>query len=46
VNRSRKYVNLIHVEDLASSCLAAFLQADPSGIYNGSDGKPRTWMEI
>ncbi len=46
VNRSRKYVNLIHVADLASSCLAALVHADPSGIYNVSDGNPRTWMEI
>lgn len=46
VNRSRKYVNLIHVEDLASSCLAALMHADPCGIYNVSDGNPRTWMEI
>jgi nucleoside-diphosphate-sugar epimerase len=46
VNRSRKYVNLIHVEDLASSCLAALLHADPGGIYNVSDGNPKTWMEI
>ncbi|MBX3331689.1 MAG: hypothetical protein KF722_14870 [Nitrospira sp.] len=45
-NRSRKYVNLIHVEDLASSCLAAIEHADPSGIYNVSDGHPRTWTEI
>lgn len=46
VNRSRKYVNLIHVEDLASSCLAALMHADPSKIYNISDGNPMTWMEI
>lgn len=46
VNRSRKYVNLIHVEDLASSCLAALMHADSGGIYNISDGHPRTWMEI
>lgn len=46
VNRSRKYVNLIHVEDLASSCLAALMHADPGGIYNISDGNPRTWTDI
>lgn len=46
VNRSRKYVNLIHVEDLASSCLAALTHADSGGVYNISDGHPRTWMEI
>jgi hypothetical protein len=46
VNRSRKYVNLIHVEDLASSCLAALTHADSGGVYNISDGHPRTWMDI
>ena len=46
VKRSRKYVNLIHVEDLVSSCLAALMHADPGGIYNVSDGNPRTWVEI
>jgi hypothetical protein len=46
VNRSRKYVNLIHVEDLASSCLAALTHADSGEVYNISDGHPRTWMEI
>ncbi len=46
VNRSRKYVNLIHVEDLASCCLAALTHADSGGVYNVSDGHPKTWMEI
>lgn len=46
VNRSRKYVNLIHVEDLASCCLAALKHAEPGGIYNVSDGNPKTWMDI
>lgn len=46
VNRSRKYVNLIHVEDLASSCLAALTHAESGEVYNISDGYPRTWMEI
>lgn len=46
VNRSHKYVNLIHVEDLALSCVAALMHAESSGIYNVSDGNPMTWMEI
>jgi hypothetical protein len=46
VTRSRKYVNLIHVEDLASSCLVALTHADSGGAYNISDGHPRTWMDI
>jgi len=39
-------VNLIHVEDLAVTCLAALNKGDKSGIYNVSDGTPRTWNEI
>jgi nucleoside-diphosphate-sugar epimerase len=46
VTRSRKYVNLIHVEDLAFTCLAALAHADSRGTYNVSDGNPRTWMDI
>lgn len=46
VNRSRKYVNLIHVEDLGTTCLAALRQAQSGEVYNVSDGHPRTWDEI
>ena len=46
VNRSRKYVNLIHVEDLALCCLMTLIHAEPGTVYNISDGNPRTWMEI
>ena len=46
VGLSDKYVNLIHVEDLAASCQAA-LQCGVSGaVYNVSDGVPMTWKEI
>ncbi|HEU5406686.1 MAG TPA: hypothetical protein VFU48_02895, partial [Nitrospira sp.] len=44
--RSQKYVNLIHVEDLALTCLAALAHSDPRNVYNVSDGNPRTWVEI
>jgi nucleoside-diphosphate-sugar epimerase len=43
---SQKYVNLIHVEDLAVTCLAALAYGEPGSVYNVSDGAPRTWMEI
>ena len=43
---SRKYVNLIHVEDLAAICLAAIEKGKPGEAYNVSDGTPRTWNEI
>lgn len=46
VSPSRKYVNLIHVEDLASICLLALERGTPGDIYNVSDGHPRTWEEI
>lgn len=46
VSPSRKYVNLIHVEDLAAICLAALERGKPGEAYNVSDGIPRTWEEI
>ncbi len=46
VRPSRKYVNMIHVEDLAEICLLALERGIPGEIYNVSDGTPRTWKEI
>ena len=46
VQPSRKYVNLIHVEDLAAICLVALGSGIPGEVYNVSDGIPRTWTEI
>ena len=46
VSPSRKYVNLIHAEDLASICLLALEIGKPGEAYNVSDGTPRTWNEI
>jgi nucleoside-diphosphate-sugar epimerase len=46
VGLSRKYVNLIHVEDLAAICLLALDKGKPSEAYNVSDGQPHTWNEI
>ena len=46
VSPSRKYVNLIHVEDLAGICLAALEKGKPGEVYNVSDGTPRTWEQI
>jgi len=46
VGLSDKYVNLIHVEDLAEICLAALRCGVPGAVYNVSDGTPRTWREI
>jgi hypothetical protein len=46
VSPSCKYVNLIHVEDLAAICLLALEKGKPGEAYNVSDGMPRTWDEI
>lgn len=46
VGPSPKFVNLIHVEDLAPICLAALERGTPGEAYNVSDGQPRTWDTI
>ncbi len=46
VGPTRKYVNLIHVEDLTAICLAAVERGTPGEAYNVSDGIQRTWEEI
>ncbi|MCP9472558.1 MAG: hypothetical protein NNA30_07485 [Nitrospira sp.] len=46
VGPSRKYVNLIHVEDLANICLVALERGVRGEAYNVSDGTPRTWQDI
>lgn len=46
VGPSRKYVNLIHVEDLASICLLALVRGAAGETYNISDGTPHTWEQI
>ena len=46
VGPSRKYVNLVHVEDLAAICLLAMNKGKPGETYNVSDGRPYAWNEI
>ena len=46
VGLSRKYVNLIHVEDLAAICLLVLDKGKLGEAYNVSDGQPHTWNEI
>lgn len=46
VGPSQRYVNLIHVEDLAAICLIALEKGQPGAAYNVSDGRPRRWSEI
>ncbi|OGW67511.1 MAG: hypothetical protein A3H49_05900 [Nitrospirae bacterium RIFCSPLOWO2_02_FULL_62_14] len=46
VGYSHRYVNLIHVEDLAAIILRALEDGTPGDTYNVSDGTPRRWSEI
>ncbi|MBM4133593.1 MAG: hypothetical protein FJ245_07480 [Nitrospira sp.] len=46
VTASPRYVNLVHVEDLAGICLAALEQGRAGEVYNVSDSQPRPWAEI
>ncbi len=46
IKNSNKYVNLIHVEDVAELCLLALQYASPGSTYIVSDGQPRHLAEI
>lgn len=46
VGYSHRYVNLIHVEDLAAIILQSLEDGTPGDTYNVSDGTPRRWSEI
>ncbi len=46
VTPSPKYVNLIHVGNLAKICLTALEHGQPGEAYNVTDGTPRTWNDI
>jgi nucleoside-diphosphate-sugar epimerase len=46
VGYSHRYVNLIHIEDLAAIILCALEDGVPGDTYNVSDGTPRRWSEI
>lgn len=46
VGPTNKFVNLIHVEDLAHICLLALEAGHPGQTYNVSDGQPRQWVDI
>lgn len=46
IKNTKKWVNLLHVEDAASICLQAMEQASDGSTYLASDGCPRTWDEI
>lgn len=46
VAASARYVNLVHVEDLAGICLETLDRGKDGSVYNVSDGQPRQWAEI
>lgn len=46
VGSTAKFVNLVHVEDLALVCLLALQEGNAGETYNVSDGHPRRWAEI
>ncbi len=46
VGISDRYVNLIHVADLAGICLSILREGAAGEVYNVSDGMPRTWTDI
>lgn len=46
VGPTNKFVNLIHVEDLAQLCLLALEAGQAGETYNVSDGQPRRWADI
>ncbi len=46
VGYSHRFVNLIHIEDLAAIILQTLEDGVPGDTYNVSDGTPRRWSEI
>lgn len=46
IRNTPRYVNLIHIEDVAALSLAALQQASPGSSYIVSDGTPRLWADI
>ncbi len=46
IRNTKKWVNLLHVEDAAAICLQALAKASDGSTYLASDGCPRTWDEI
>ncbi len=46
IKNTDKFVNLIHIDDVAAICLAALETSDVGEDYVVSDGIPRQWSEI
>ena len=46
IKKTDRYVNLIHVKDIAPLCIEALRQSKPGSTYIVSDGSPRRWSDI
>lgn len=46
ITNTDRYVNLIHIEDVAGICLAALERSQDGETYIVSDGIPRRWSDI
>ena len=46
IKNTDRYVNLIHVKDIASLCIEALRKSKPGSMYIVSDGIPRHWSDI
>lgn len=46
IKNTPRYVNLIHIEDVAALCLTALKQAPAGSSYIVSDGTPKLWSDI
>lgn len=46
IRNTDRYVNFIHIEDVAGVCLTALEKAKEGEVFIVSDGNPRRWSEI
>ena len=46
IGKSKKFLNLIHVEDLCEILLSAAHRGREGAIYIASDGKPERWSDL
>jgi nucleoside-diphosphate-sugar epimerase len=46
IKNTPRYVNLVHIEDVAALCLLALQHAPQGSSYIVSDGTPRLWSDI
>lgn len=44
--KSERYLNLIHLEDIVGALIHLMILEDPEGIYIGVDSEPQEWSEL